>query len=288
MAHIEISLYSAGVLVILFSIYAFPLFQLVSTRITALYTSTTQWRAGLKKTVSLPSTPASDGQPSIEVCQESLFGPDWWSDDKIFALERRALFSTSWIYATHRSRFSKAGDYLTLSVAGFSYFLILGKDHILRGFHNVCRHRAYEVTRKECGSSTVLGCRYHGWSYDTTGQLTKAPEFDNVEGFDKSKNSLFEIHVRVDDNGMVFVNLDAGEVEGIEDTEMKEITKKRDAKWITSKKICEWRQEGTFNWKLAGTCKAIFYFQFILPFDIMCFTDFSSHQQPAQQQLGSQ
>lgn len=56
----------------------------------------------------------------------------------------------------------------------------------------------------------MLGCRYHGWSYDTTGRLVKAPQFDNVPGFDKAQNGLFEIHVHTTDHGWVFVNLDAG------------------------------------------------------------------------------
>jgi phenylpropionate dioxygenase-like ring-hydroxylating dioxygenase large terminal subunit len=55
----------------------------------------------------------------------------------------------------------------------------------------------------------VLGCRYHGWSYNTKGQLTKAPEFDNVPGFKKEENSLYQIWVRTDPHGFVFVNFDA-------------------------------------------------------------------------------
>jgi phenylpropionate dioxygenase-like ring-hydroxylating dioxygenase large terminal subunit len=163
----------------------------------------------------------------------------------------RLTLRQSWIYAIHRSLLSKSGDYVTLNIAGFSFFLILGKDDVLRAFHNVCRHRAYEVTRKERGSSTILGCRYHGWSYDTKGQLTKAPEFDKVPGFDKKKNGLWEIHVRVSAQGLVFVNIDAAKV--VEDSMLEELdTRTEYWNMSLSTRMAEWRYEGNFNWKLAG------------------------------------
>ncbi|KAK8190260.1 Rieske [2Fe-2S] iron-sulfur domain-containing protein [Phyllosticta capitalensis] len=132
---------------------------------------------------------------------------DWHHSKKIYELERRAIFSKQWLFVTHRSRFAKPGDYHAFQMASYPFFVILGKDHVIRAFHNVCRHRAYTITKKKSGSSTVLGCRYHGWSYDTRGRLVKAPAFEDVENFDKSKNSLFELHVHTTSQGFVFVNL---------------------------------------------------------------------------------
>lgn len=151
---------------------------------------------------------------------------------------------------THASRFQKPGDYRTFEIAGFSFIVILGKDKQLRAFHNVCRHRAYAVTKKESGSSTVLGCRYHGWSYDTKGKLIKAPEFENVAGFDKALNGLWELKAAVW-QGMVFVNFEAGNGEPKLDLAEYEGIMKRwkigELKWAH-----EWKTEANFNWKLAG------------------------------------
>ncbi|KAI9746395.1 MAG: hypothetical protein M1818_000108 [Claussenomyces sp. TS43310] len=188
--------------------------------------------------------------PGGSIEKESHFSSSWWEDEKIHQLERRAIFSKTWHYAAPLSVFRKPGDYLTLSIAAFSIFLILGKDGQLRGFHNVCRHRAYEVTRKECGRSTVLGCRYHGWSYDTLGRLTKAPEFEGVDGFEKGSNGLWEVKVRVVGNGAVFVNLDAGDVvemEGMEGVEAE----MRGWAFEDCEKVERWSVKGAFNWKLA-------------------------------------
>ena len=154
------------------------------------------------------------------------------------------------MFVTHASRFQKSGDYRTFETAGFSFIVILGKDKQLRAFHNVCRHRAYPVTKKESGSSTVLGCRYHGWSYDTKGKLIKAPEFENVAGFDKAMNGLWELKTEVR-NSMVFVNFEAGSREAEFELGESERLFKRwrisDMKWAH-----EWKAEGAFNWKHAG------------------------------------
>lgn len=108
------------------------------------------------------------------------------------------------------------------------------------------------MTRKECGSSIVLGCRYHGWSYDTKGQLTKAPEFDAVPGFNKKDNGLWEIHTRISARGLVFVNLSAAEsVEELDFRGLEAGTMEWDME--ASERVAEWKHESAFNWKLAGT-----------------------------------
>ncbi|KAF2102564.1 ISP domain-containing protein [Rhizodiscina lignyota] len=199
-------------------------------------------------TNTTPLLPQTD-DVDVHVTKEPELPSGWWRDESQFQLERRAIFSKTWICVSHRSRFGKPGDYVTFEVAGFPFFLILGKDSVVRAFHNVCRHRAYSVTKKAAGSSLVLGCRYHGWSYDTRGRLTKAPEFDKVPGFDKAQNSLFEIHARVDAHGFVYVNLDASEEAG--DGELWEVTKvgkpteiNHDSCWLHC-----WEFKGKFNWK---------------------------------------
>ncbi|KAH7000732.1 Rieske [2Fe-2S] iron-sulfur domain-containing protein [Ilyonectria destructans] len=176
----------------------------------------------------------------------------WWTDHSRFQLERRAIFSKIWICVSHRGRFVNPGDYVSHELAGFKFFLILGKDQIVRTFHNVCRHRAFPVTSKPAGSSTVLGCKYHGWSYDTIGRLTKAPHFEKVPDFDKEQHNLFEIHTKVDNDGFVHINLSA--IEGAGDTEFiaaKVIGRptgiRQDSQLVHSLEC-----KGKFNWKVAA------------------------------------
>lgn len=149
----------------------------------------------------------------------------------------------------------KPGDYFSTEIAGFRIFLILGKDGRVRAFHNVCRHRAYPVTKKAEGSAMVLGCGYHGWSYNTTGALTKAPLFDKVPGFKKEENNLFEIHTRTDDAGFVHINFDRrnGAATG-GSAIVPRATKIGQPVMIyqTSQFLHSWVIQRDFNWKVMG------------------------------------
>ncbi|KAK6384109.1 hypothetical protein LTR65_009868 [Meristemomyces frigidus] len=108
-------------------------------------------------------------------------------------------------------RLSKPGDYMSFTVAGFSFFLVKDRNNSINGFHNVCRHRAFPVVQAPCGTANILSCKYHGWSYGLDGKLAKAPRFDTVPGFDKTQHGLLPVNVRVDKSGFVWVNLQAGE-----------------------------------------------------------------------------
>ncbi|RAH42194.1 putative iron-sulfur cluster-binding protein [Aspergillus brunneoviolaceus CBS 621.78] len=199
----------------------------------------------------LPSPePSLEHEETIAVSKEPDYPADWWTGSSTYELERRAIFSKHWLCLSHRSQFSKPGDYHTFTVAGYPIFLILGKDGALRAFHNVCRHRAYPVTRKDRGSSTVLGCRYHGWSYNSLGQLIKAPHFDGVAGFDRAQNALFAVHTFTCRAGFVFVNLDASLTVPLPEVELldafvgsREIALR--SRWEGGQTV-----EGQVNWKL--------------------------------------
>jgi phenylpropionate dioxygenase-like ring-hydroxylating dioxygenase large terminal subunit len=140
-----------------------------------------------------------------------------------------------------------------MELANFPIFIILGKDHIARAFHNVCRHRAYTVTKKATGSTLVLSCKYHGWSYDTKGKLLKAPQFEGIDGFDKTQNSLFAIHTCTDKCGFIHVNLDASSTT-IAPPSCAPAVSFAAAHGIDacSRWIAGWDVKGDFNWKVAG------------------------------------
>lgn len=123
------------------------------------------------------------------------------------------------------------------------------------------------------------GCRYHGWTYNATGALIKAPQFENVEGFDTNRNGLFEISLRVTDSGLVFINFDAsiggpavrfqdwynGGVNA--DVEMLGLAKKGEYVWSQS-----WVMDGNFNWK-AAICEWSYFILFFTTLPDLLFRD---------------
>lgn len=106
------------------------------------------------------------------------------------------------------------------------------------------------MTKKATGSSLVLRCRYHGWTYDSKGKLLKAPHFDEIDGFDKSENSLFSIHTCTDRAGFVYISLDAErdiqppDLKGLQNLAL-ETGLRAGSKWLTG-----WSLNGAFNWKV--------------------------------------
>ncbi|KAF2011182.1 ISP domain-containing protein [Aaosphaeria arxii CBS 175.79] len=137
----------------------------------------------------------------------------WYTSPEMYEMERRAIFAKRWLFITHKSRLQKAGDWVRYTLAGYDFFLIRDRKDNINALHNTCRHRAYPVIDKEGeGNAQILACRYHGWSYGLGGNLAKAPGYEKLAGFDKSQNGLHRIHVKIDKNGFIWVNMDAKEV----------------------------------------------------------------------------
>ena len=79
-------------------------------------------------------------------------------------------------------------------------------EGVLRGFVNVCRHRAH-VVASGSGCRETLQCPYHAWTYGLDGSLRRAPRSERVPGFDPGAFSL--LPVAVDTWGpFLFVNPD--------------------------------------------------------------------------------
>jgi phenylpropionate dioxygenase-like ring-hydroxylating dioxygenase large terminal subunit len=130
----------------------------------------------------------------------------------MYQLERRAIFSRRWLLLTHKSRLLNPGDYLRYSVANYDIVVSKDRQGEIHAFHNVCRHRAYPVVEQDKGNAKIFSCKYHGWSYGLNGKLAKAPGYQDLQGFEKAENGLFPIHVRLDRNGYIWINMDSNPV----------------------------------------------------------------------------
>lgn len=120
---------------------------------------------------------SSDSGSASDGVVKGTLPSHWYRSTSLYELERRAIFSRRWILITHKARFREPGDFVRYEVAGFPFFLILDKSRELRGFHNVCRHRAFPVVTKESGNASILACRYHGASLQTLPQM-HAPRYE--------------------------------------------------------------------------------------------------------------
>lgn len=130
----------------------------------------------------------------------------WYTSSDMQKLEVDAIFAKTWQYVGRADQVRKTGDQFIAEIAGESILIVRGKDDVLRGFYNVCRHRGGPLATED-GCATVLQCKYHGWTYALDGSLRGVPDWDRVELFDKSDFGLVPIRIEVWES-LIFANLD--------------------------------------------------------------------------------
>ena len=128
-------------------------------------------------------------------------------DAAVFAAERERIFARTWQVVGHHDQVAKAGDYFTTELVGEPLLIVRDGEGRLRGFYNVCRHRAGPPA-EGCGSRKVFRCGYHGWTYGLDGGLISATEIEGVEGFRAEDFALAPVRAEEWFN-LIFVNLDA-------------------------------------------------------------------------------
>ncbi|MFC5063380.1 aromatic ring-hydroxylating oxygenase subunit alpha [Actinomycetospora atypica] len=150
--------------------------------------------------------------------------PDAYTSPEFFALEQDRVFTTSWVAVGVVADVDAPGRCLVVEVAGRSIIVTRNRHGQLRGFHNLCRHRATKLLdgdAREVGRHGRIRCPYHSWTYDSDGRCLGTPLFEGSDvpagqepifdtsiatGFDKADYGL--LPVTVDSWGLfVFVNL---------------------------------------------------------------------------------
>lgn len=150
--------------------------------------------------------------------------PDAYTSPEFFALEREKVFTTGWVAVGFVADVDRPGRCIVVEVAGRSIFVTRNRHGELRGFHNVCRHRATKLLdddAREVGHRGRIRCPYHSWTYDSDGACLGTPLFEGsdipdgqeaifdttvAKGFDRADYGLLD--VAVDSWGfLLFVNL---------------------------------------------------------------------------------
>ncbi len=141
-----------------------------------------------------------DPAKSLSLAAEAYTEQRWYQQDL------DAVFARSWQWVCHVEKLRTPGSYLATEVAGRPIAILRDRDGVLRAFYNVCKHRAHHLLQGE-GETTRIMCPYHAWVYDLTGQLRRAPETENLVGFDPGEICLDAVQVG-EFCGFIYVNLD--------------------------------------------------------------------------------
>lgn len=133
----------------------------------------------------------------------------WYHDADIFAYEQEFLFGKQWQYVCHENQILKTGDSYSTEVAGNPIIVFRDSRGDIQSFYNVCKHRGGPLAIKK-GTSTVLQCQYHGWTYLDDGSLRGIPDWNLVELFDKKDFGL-ETFETATWQGLIFARVTKGD-----------------------------------------------------------------------------
>ena len=145
-------------------------------------------------------------QVDAEIARAWTLPAELYRDASVLAAEKEKIFLRAWQAVGHASQVTNPGDYFTTDLMGEPLVMVRGGDNKLRGFYNVCRHRAGPPA-EGCGSRKLFRCGYHGWTYGLDGALLSATEIEGVEGFRPEDFALKPVRTEEWFN-FIFVNLD--------------------------------------------------------------------------------
>jgi choline monooxygenase len=110
------------------------------------------------------------------------------------AVEEERIFARTWQLVGRIDQLPVPGSYLTAMIGREPVVIVRDLLDELRGFINICRHRAGPVASGS-GCADRLRCGYHGWTYDLTGQLIGLPDFKGAADFEREKMGLVPIEI---------------------------------------------------------------------------------------------
>src|SRR6266404_9961594 len=83
--------------------------------------------------------------PNAPLAEVSTIPSSWYTDERVFELERQTVFGNAWQVAARLDQVRGPGHYVTTEIGGEPIVIVRGSDGELRGFFNVCRHHAAAV-----------------------------------------------------------------------------------------------------------------------------------------------
>jgi phenylpropionate dioxygenase-like ring-hydroxylating dioxygenase large terminal subunit len=143
--------------------------------------------------------------------EENFSLPGWiYRDADFLHAEKEQVFAASWQVICHVNDIPNPGDYHTLDFLGEPIVAVRGKDHGVKAFFNVCRHRAARLLEGGAGHCPGrIVCPYHAWTYDLDGSLTAIPQRREFADFSFEQFGLRPLETEVY-KGFIFVRLKPG------------------------------------------------------------------------------
>lgn len=182
--------------------------------------------------------------------------PVLFSSPAIYEEEQEKIFGKCWLFLGHESQIPEPGNFVTTYMGNDPVILWRGVDGTIRAFLNSCSHRGMTICREDEGKAARFTCPYHGWTFDSQGELIGRPNKDRYgEGFDPVEWGLIEVARVGQYAGLIFGNFDPlaisldeylGEIKWYFDTQFRRTKDGR----VIFPGVQKWVMD--INWKIAA------------------------------------
>jgi 3-phenylpropionate/trans-cinnamate dioxygenase subunit alpha len=139
-----------------------------------------------------------------------IISPEIFIDDEIYRTELDKVFGRAWLFLAHDTMIPNPGDFLNTYMGGDPVIVARQRDGGVKAFLNACRHRGMKVCRAEDGNAKAFVCTYHGWAYNTGGDLISVPNREDAYHgeLDMSKWGLIQVAQIDTYKGLIFATFD--------------------------------------------------------------------------------
>ncbi|GAB5407051.1 MAG: SRPBCC family protein [Aureliella sp.] len=121
-----------------------------------------------------------------------VLSPAAYSDPAFYDREKSAVFAKSWHLVAVLDDLPGDGGFLTTEIADLP--VVVWRDGgRCQAFVNVCAHRFCTLTDDAKGCTRRLRCQYHGWEYDTCGDVRKIPDSQSFRPLKKGQLALTKL-----------------------------------------------------------------------------------------------
>jgi nitrite reductase/ring-hydroxylating ferredoxin subunit len=124
-----------------------------------------------------------------------------------FQAEKRTIFSTEWLPVCAAAQIATPGDFLPVTVGGWSVIAVRDQTGAVRVLRNMCRHQSMPVVGAAGGRCETFRCRFHGWTFDLQGKFLAAPP-PVAPAERRPQHDLISLPVAIE-AGIVFFSLDS-------------------------------------------------------------------------------
>jgi len=176
--------------------------------------------------------------------------PATYFDPENFERERQRLFRETPLLVCLSCDLPEPGSFRLFEDTGVPILVTRGKDGEVRAFLNVCAHRGGRVVSRESGRANSFTCRYHGWTYDTSGKVVGVPSEQFFCGKLEANRQLNQCPAE-ERHGMVFVLAQPGGTMDLDahlgpfGEEMERL------QFVNSEPVMEQKFQSSSNWKFA-------------------------------------